>query len=44
LAREWQRAVSWRWLYVQPEKIVELHRRQIEVLGTGAWQRGESSS
>ena len=44
LAKECQRAVSWRWLYVQPEKIVELHRRQIQALGTGACQRSGSSS
>jgi hypothetical protein len=28
---------------VRPETIVELHRRQIETLGTGAWQTGASS-
>jgi GT2 family glycosyltransferase len=44
LAKECQRAVSWRWLYVQPEKIVELHRRQIQALGTGACQRSGLSS
>jgi hypothetical protein len=43
LIREFQRAISWRWLYVRPETIVELHRRQIETLGTGAWQTGASS-
>ena len=44
LVREFQRAVSWRWLYVRPELIVELHRRQFQALGAGASQTGGSSS
>jgi hypothetical protein len=44
LMRELQRAVSWRWLYVRPERIVELHRRQFQALGADVWQtRGLSS-
>jgi hypothetical protein len=42
LVRECQRAVSWRWLYVRPEKIVELHRRQFQVLGAGVTGGGSS--
>ncbi len=44
LAREVQRAVAWRWLYVPPERIVELHRRQFQTLGAGAWQAGGAPS
>jgi len=44
LVRECKRAVSWRWLYVQPERIVELHRRQFQVLGGTPLQTGESQS
>jgi GT2 family glycosyltransferase len=33
LVRELKRSVSWRWLYVRPERILELHRRQFQVLG-----------
>jgi hypothetical protein len=29
---------------VRPEKIVELHRRQFQTLGAGAWQTGGSPS
>ena len=42
LMREFERALSWRWLYVRPEKIVELHRRQFQTLGAGSWQTGGS--
>lgn len=34
LVRELERAVSWRWLYVRPERILKLHRRQFQALGT----------
>jgi GT2 family glycosyltransferase len=42
LVREFQRAISWRWLYVRPERIVELHRRQFQALGGRPLQTGES--
>jgi GT2 family glycosyltransferase len=44
LMREFNRAVSWRWHYVQPERIVELHRRQFHVLGMPCAQRGGACS
>ena len=33
LVREFNRAFAWRWLYVNSERIVELHRRQFQTLG-----------
>jgi hypothetical protein len=44
LVREFQRAMSWRWLYVPPEKILELHQRQFQALGAGVWQTERSPS
>jgi GT2 family glycosyltransferase len=44
LVREFNRAISWRWLYVRPERIVDLHRRQFQVLGGGLVPTGESRS
>jgi GT2 family glycosyltransferase len=34
LAQEFNRAFSWRWRYVSPEKIVALHRRQFQQAAT----------
>ena len=34
LAREFDRAFAWRWRYVSPGRIVELHRRQFEQAAT----------
>jgi GT2 family glycosyltransferase len=41
LVREFQRAVSWRWQYVRPERIVELHRRKFQALAGTLSQKGE---
>jgi len=44
LVREINRAVSWRWLYVQPQRIVDLHRRQFQILGRTLAPTGELPS
>lgn len=44
LVQEFNRAFAWRWLYVNPERIVELHRRQLQTLGTIHPSTGESQS
>ncbi len=35
LGREFDRTLAWRWLWVSPERIVNLYRRQFELLGPG---------
>jgi hypothetical protein len=42
--REFNRAFAWRWLYVNPERIVDLHRRQFQTLGTIPPSTGVSQS
>jgi GT2 family glycosyltransferase len=44
LVREFNRGFAWRWLYVNPERIVELHRRQFQALGTIHPSTGVSQS
>jgi GT2 family glycosyltransferase len=44
VVREVNRALSWRWLYVQPQTIVELHRRQFEALANTLVRTGELQS
>jgi len=44
LVREINRAVSWRWLYVQPKRIFDLHRRQFQILGRALAPTGELPS
>jgi hypothetical protein len=44
LVQEFNRAFAWRWNYVNPERIVELHRRQLQTLGTIHPSTGVSQS